>query len=54
MLCVEDLSEPQKSLSNFDIVCKDPSLTKREIADTIGISDERVLYILPNFSGWIE
>ena len=30
----------------FDIVCKDPSLTKREIADTIGISDERVLYIL--------
>ena len=24
----------------------DPSLTKREIADTIGISDERVLYIL--------
>ena len=24
----------------FDIVCKDPSLTKREIADTIGISDE--------------
>ena len=30
----------------FDIFCKDPSLTKREIADTIGISDERVLYIL--------
>ena len=28
----------------FDIVCKDPSLTKREIAD--GISDERVLYKL--------
>ena len=43
---VQKVQQHQKSLSNFDIVCKDPSLTKREIADTIGISDERVLYIL--------
>jgi len=29
-----------------NIVSEDPSLTKREIANTIGISDERVLHIL--------
>ena len=29
-----------------NIVSEDPSLTKREITNAIGISDERVLYIL--------
>ena len=34
----------------FDIVCKDPSLTKREIADTIGISDERYsIFYMKNY-----
>ena len=44
---VQKVQQHQKIIEQvFDIVCKDPSLTKREIADTIGISDERVLYIL--------